>query len=45
MKPVMIGQLASETSTKVTTIRFYEFDRVAPIRPSHGVGSQNLRCQ
>ena len=24
MKPVMIGQLASETSTKVTTIRFYE---------------------
>ncbi|MDG5972941.1 hypothetical protein JAGODDHD_03711 (plasmid) [Sphingomonas paucimobilis] len=24
MKPVMIGQLARETSTKVTTIRFYE---------------------
>ncbi len=24
MKPVMIGQLAQETSTKVTTIRFYE---------------------
>jgi DNA-binding transcriptional MerR regulator len=44
MKPVMIGQLASETSTKVTTIRFYESIGCSD-PPSHGVGSQNLRCQ
>jgi DNA-binding transcriptional MerR regulator len=32
MKPVMIGQLARETSTKVTTIRFYE--SIGLLRPA-----------
>lgn len=32
MKPLMIGQLARETSTKITTVRFYE--SIGLLRPA-----------
>lgn len=43
-KPVMIGQLARETATKVTTIRFYETIGLlrAPPRTESGRRSYNM---